>query len=144
MSLRRLALAWSLALVALAAGCQRARREGCDVGSGACSEERGAAVVRLELSPRPLRPLHEIDAAVALSSGGAPVDGAAVSVGLSMPGMYMGDNRASLAPVGNGRYGGKVVLLRCASGRRDWVADVVARLPGGPEVRARFPFEAAE
>jgi len=141
-NLRRLALAGSLALVA---GCSRSRpRSGCDLGAGPCSAEPDGVAVRLELSPRPLRPLRELDAAVALSSGGSPLDGAAVSVRLSMPGMYMGENRAVLAPLGNGRYGGKVVLVRCASGRGDWVAEVSARLPGGSDVRARFPLEASE
>ncbi len=98
----------------------------------------------LELSPRPPVPLKEIDAAVQLTRGGEPVAGADVVVELSMPGMFMGDNRIPLRAAGDGRYAGKGALLRCSSGRRDWVAEVVIRLPGGGETRARFPFQAAE
>jgi hypothetical protein len=58
--------------------------------------------------------------------------------------MFMGENRIALRADGQGRYAGKGALLRCASGRRDWVAEVVVRLPGGREARARFPFQAAE
>ncbi len=65
-------------------------------------------------------------------------------IALSMPGMYMGENRAALRPDGAGRYAGRAVVLRCASGRTDWVAEVVARLPGGGEARARFPLQAAD
>ena len=132
-------------LLALAA-CPRSRERpgGCDLNRGACAIEVGGVAIRLELSPRPLRPLTELEASAELSSGGAPLDGAAVSLELSMPGMYMGDNRVALRPVGGGRYAGKAVLVRCASGRRDWVAEVAARLPAGFEARARFPFEASE
>jgi hypothetical protein len=85
-----------------------------------------------------------LEAVVALSSGGAPLEGAEVSIGFSMPGMYMGENRAALRSLGGGRYAGKAVLLRCLSGRRDFVAEVIARLAGGAEARARFPFEVSE
>jgi hypothetical protein len=67
-----------------------------------------------------------------------------VAVELSMPGMYMGENKIVLHADGEGRYVGKGPLLRCASGRRDWVAEVVLRSPGVGEARASFPFRAAE
>jgi len=56
----------------------------------------------------------------------------------------MGENRIRLPAIGDGRYAGKGVLLRCATGQRDWVAEVVVRLPGAGEQRARFVFQAAE
>lgn len=116
----------------------------CDLGAGPCTEASGATRITLEAGPRPLRALAEIELAVDLASGGAPVEGAAVAVDLSMPGMFMGENRVDLRPAGNGRYVGRGVVVRCASGRRDWVAGVVARLPGGGEARARFPFQVAD
>ena len=139
--------AWARAglLVALA-GCPRARQDPapCDLNRGACAAGSAGVAIHLELSPRPLRPLTELEVSVTLSSGGAPLDGASVVVELSMPRMYMGENRAALRPVGGGRYAGKVVLVRCASGRRDWVADVLVRPSAGPEAHARFSFEATE
>ena len=116
----------------------------CDAGQRPCAADAGGVRVVLELSPRPPVPLKDLEAAVRLTRGDAPVAGASVEVLLSMPGMYMGDNRIALAPAADGRYAGKGALLRCASGRRDWVAEVVARLPDGGEARARFPFQAAE
>ena len=141
-----LASAASLLLASALAGCPRGgpAPAGCDLGSGPCSAEAGAVGIRLELSPRPLRPLSEVEASVALTSAGAPLEGAEVWLRLSMPGMYMGENRTSLEPLGGGRYRGKAVLLRCASGRRDWVAEVAVRPKGGPEARTRFPFEVSE
>jgi hypothetical protein len=116
----------------------------CDAGQRACAAVDGEVRMVLDLAPRPPVPLRDLDASVQLTRGGVPVTGARVEVLLSMPGMFMGDNRIALAAGADGRYAGKGPLLRCASGRRDWVAEVVARLPGGGEARARFPFQAAE
>jgi nitrogen fixation protein FixH len=116
----------------------------CDAGATPCAADAGDVRVVLELAPHPPVPLKELTAAVQLSRGGAPVPGAEVSVVLSMPGMYMGDNRIALRPRGEGRYAGAGPLLRCSSGRRDWAAEVVVRLPGGGETRTPFRFQAAE
>lgn len=116
----------------------------CDAGLRPCAADADGVRVVLDLSPRPPVPLKEIDAAVQLLRGGEPLAGAEVAVELSMPGMFMGENRIPLRASGSGRYAGKGALLRCASGRHDWLAEVVVRLPGGGEARARFPFLAAE
>jgi hypothetical protein len=142
-----LAPAASLALLlAAAVACSAARRDpaACDVSRGACTAAAGDVAVTLDLAPRPLRPLRELEAAVSLSRGGVPLEGAEVSLALSMPGMYMGENETALRPAGGGRHAGRIVLVRCTTGRRDWAAEVVARLPGGGEARARFAFEVAE
>jgi nitrogen fixation protein FixH len=116
----------------------------CDAGARGCEADVGDLRILLELAPRPPVPLKELDVAVRLTRSGAPVAGADVAVELSMPGMYMGENRIALRGGGDGRYAGRGALLRCASGRREWVAEVVARLPDAGEARARFPFQAAE
>lgn len=116
----------------------------CTLGGAPCAAGTGGTALALDLGPRPLRGLSEVAASVQVLRDGTPVDGARVEVELSMPGMYMGENRVGLAPAGPGRYAGKAVLVRCPSGRRDWVADVTAHLPAGGEARARFPFEVAE
>jgi nitrogen fixation protein FixH len=116
----------------------------CDAGLRPCAADADGVRVVLELSPHPPVPLKQIDAVVQLSRGGAPVAGAEVAVLLSMTGMFMGENRIPLRAGEDRRYAGKGALLRCASGRRDWLAEVVVRLPGGGEARARFPFQAAE
>ncbi len=61
-----------------------------------------------------------------------------------MPGMTMGENRATLAATAPGTYEGKAVLVRCASGRRDWVADVALSAPGAATRTARFPLTLPE
>ena len=116
----------------------------CDVGTRICAAAAGDVRVTLDLWPHPPAPLQEIRATVELERAGAPLSGAQVAVELTMPGMYMGENRIVLRPYEPGFYAGTGALLRCASGRRDWQAEVVVRPPGGAEVRARFPFMAAE
>ena len=116
----------------------------CDPGRTACRAEAGGLAIVLELAPQPPRPLAELHATVRLTRGGAPADDATVAVEITMPGMYMGENRIVLHRDGDGHYAGTGALLRCASGRRDWSAEVVARAPGSDEARARFGFQAAE
>jgi nitrogen fixation protein FixH len=115
----------------------------CDAGQRTCAAEAGPYRVLLSFSPHPPVPLQEIEATVRLVRDGAPARDAEVSVLLIMPGMYMGENRIALRPSADGSYTGKGALVRCASGRRDWTADVVVRPPGGEEGRARFTFVAA-
>jgi hypothetical protein len=116
----------------------------CDAGVRLCAADAGDVRVVLDLAPHPPVPLKKLDAAVQLTRGGAPLAGAEVAVEISMPGMFMGENRIPLRVVGPGRHAGEGALLRCTSGRRDWLAEVVVRVPGGGERRARFPFQAAE
>ena len=77
---------------------------------------------------------------------GAPVEHAEVELSFEMRGMSMGENRRALTPAGGGRYTGKAVLVRCPSGRKDWVATVAVHGSGreGPLVAARFEFAVAE
>jgi nitrogen fixation protein FixH len=116
----------------------------CDAGARPCAATAGAVRVVLALAPHPPVPLKEIEASVRLVQDGAPLAGVEVAVEISMPGMFMGENRIEMKAGADGRYSGKGALLRCASGRRDWMAEVVVRRPGAPEARARFPFLAAE
>jgi hypothetical protein len=116
----------------------------CDAGVRLCAADAGDVRVVLDLSPHPPVPLKEIEVAVQVTRGGEHLAGAVVAVEISMPGMFMGENRIPLRAAGPGRYVGKGALLRCTSGRRDWLAEVVVRTPGGGETRARLPFQAAE
>jgi len=116
----------------------------CDLSRASCTLAVGDAEVTLELAPRPLRTMTELTATALVHRGGAPLDGAAVALGLEMPGMEMGPNVARLAPAGPGRYAGKAVLVRCPSGRRAWRARVTVAAAGGAARDAALDFEVAE
>jgi hypothetical protein len=49
----------------------------------------------------------------------------------------MPPNRVALARVGDGRYSGKGVLVRCPAGMRSWT--VTVHLPGKGEALFAFP-----
>jgi nitrogen fixation protein FixH len=117
----------------------------CDAGAGPCTRALpGGDEVTLDIGPRPLRTMAELAVAVTLRRDGAPVEPDAVSVSFAMPGMEMGENRVRLARRGAGRFEGKAVLVRCPSGRPDWVAAVTIGRAGAPAGEVRFPLRAAE
>jgi hypothetical protein len=126
------------------APAQPSAARACDLGASRCAKAAGDVDVTLDLAPRPLRTLSDLGAAVELRRGGAPVDGATVVLSFDMRGMTMGPNRRTLLAAGAGRYAGKAVLVRCLSGRKDWVATVAVELPGAAPVTASFDFAVAE
>jgi hypothetical protein len=67
-----------------------------------------------------------------------------VAVSFSMPGMTMGENRSKLRATAPGTYEGKAVLVRCATGRRDWIADVELAAAGAAPRTARFALTLPE
>lgn len=110
----------------------------CDLGAEPCTRALpGGGEVTLELGPRPLETMRDLRVRVDVRGAPARAD---VGVSFSMRAMDMGENRPALAPAGPGRLEGKAVLVRCPSGSREWVADVVVASPGAPPRAARFPF----
>jgi hypothetical protein len=115
----------------------------CDLAAGPCAQPAGPFEARLELAPRPLRTMAELAAVLELRRDGAPVDGATVFLAFDMRDMSMGENRRQLTGVGGGRYTGKAVLVRCPSGRKDWIATVVVG-EGAASAAARFELRVEE
>jgi hypothetical protein len=115
----------------------------CDAGLAVCSAPLGAGgEVTLELAPRRVRTNTELAITVALRGVGAAPD--VVKVAFTMDGMEMGRNEVRLTPAGDGRHVGKGVLVRCASGRKDWTAEVIVEAPGTAVRTARFHVAAEE
>jgi nitrogen fixation protein FixH len=121
-----------------------AARPACDLAAGPCTRPLpGGAEVTLALSPLPPRDMAELRVRADVRERGAPVEGAEVTASFTMPGMEMGENRAALAVAGPGRYEGPAILVRCPSGRREWVAEIAVARPGAPARAARFSFAVA-
>jgi hypothetical protein len=100
--------------------------------------------VTFDITPKPVKTMSKLVYAAVLTQRGTPLSGARVTVALSMPGMYMGNNRVMLAEKGKGRYEGEGVIIRCASGKKIWKADVHAEFPDtgpGKEATSSFIFE---
>ncbi len=115
----------------------------CDLLAGPCRAAAGPLEIALDLG-RTLKLMQDLPVEVEVRRAGAPLDGAAVEVSLAMKDMTMGENRVALAAAGGGRYRGASVLVRCASGRLDWIATVTVRAPGAAPESASFAFAARE
>lgn len=115
----------------------------CDLAAGPCTRILpGGDEVTFELGPRPLRMMAELAAVVTVRRGGAPAEPDGVAVSFEMPGMRMGRNEVRLARSGAGRFEGKAVLVRCPSGRKDWVATISLARAGAEAGAVRFPLVA--
>jgi nitrogen fixation protein FixH len=115
----------------------------CDLAAGPCTVQAGDLSITLELG-RALQTMLDLPIAVEVRRGGAPLEGAAVEIAFAMKDMNMGENRVELAAAGPGRFKGQGVLVRCHSGRLDWVASVTIRPPGAAPVSAGFAFKVRE
>jgi hypothetical protein len=116
-------------------------RHTCNLRDGPCTRPLdGGGEVTLELGPRPLRTMRDL--AVRVQVTGAAAD--EVSVRFAMPEMEMGENRSALAASGGGRFDGSAVLVRCPSGRKDWLAEVRLARGGVAAPPVRFRLTVAE
>jgi hypothetical protein len=125
---------------------ERAAASRCAISAGRCEAQEEGTTVTLEIEPRPVRAMADLTFTVGARRGGAPVGDAEAEIALSMPGMYMGENRIRLSHRGGGLFRGQGVIVRCPSGRRTWSAEVTLRPrePAAAPVRATFTFELAE
>ncbi len=105
----------------------------CDAHKGVCSQTLGATTVSLEISPRPVKAMQDLVFKVVLS--GSPLSQSPY-IDLGMPGMKMGPNRVALKKINTGEYEGRGVIVRCASGRRTWFANIT--IPAAGEVKFIF------
>ncbi len=108
---------------------RRAAAPDCDVSAGRCERVLPAEGARLtlEIEPRPVRSMKDLTFTVSARRGALAVTDADAEISLDMPGMYMGENRVRLAPLGAGVWRGRGVIVRCPSGSRTWSAQVTLR-----------------
>jgi nitrogen fixation protein FixH len=115
----------------------------CDLGASACTRVLpGGDEVTLELGPRPLKMMTDLAAVVTVRRGAAAAEPDGITLSFEMPGMRMGKNEVRLARAGAGRFEGKAVLVRCPSGRKDWIATVALARAGATAGVLRFPLVA--
>jgi hypothetical protein len=101
----------------------------CDLNRGPCSAALpgGAGTLTLEIVPRPVRTMRELEFVVRLACAAPPCDARPAAVALTMPGMYMGENTVALTPAAvAGTFRGRGTIVRCPSGRSLWRATVKA------------------
>jgi len=126
-----------------------AARPDCAISAGPCERPVAGSEARitLEITPRPVRAMADLDFAVRARRGAAPAGESEGEIAITMPGMYMGENRVRLARLGDGSFRGKGLIVRCPSGRRAWSAEVTLRQrepSTAAPLRATFTFELDE
>lgn len=114
---------YSLTVNAATASDKYRKMVNCDVHSGSCKQRLNELEVILEISPRPVKAMQDLQFNLTLS-GRKQMPTATPYIDLGMPGMNMGPNRVILKPVGKGMYAGQGIIVRCPSGRRIWQATV--------------------
>jgi hypothetical protein len=109
----------------------RSKPVDCEIDRGPCAKAFGktGAVAIFEIVPRPVETMKNLLFRVELKGGQIPVTDGDMVVSLSMPGMYMSENRIKLTHVGEDKYEGEGVIVRCPSGRNLWRAEVIMRRP---------------
>jgi len=113
----------------------------CDIQNASCiMRTNDGTVIEFDVRPKPVAAMIESTFVVIVIRNGKPVTDASVQLDLSMPHMFMGKNQPILHHVKDGRYEGKGVITRCASGRKTWQADITIGSDGKTAVAA-FVFE---
>ncbi|GER94393.1 hypothetical protein A45J_2154 [hot springs metagenome] len=113
----------------------------CNIHAGYCSKTIDNISVVFDCNPKPVKSMSELLFSVTLKEKDKPIRDAHVEIDLTMPGMFMGDNKILLMHKENGRYEGKGVIVRCPSGKRIWEADVVVDRPLKNVIHASYVFE---
>jgi hypothetical protein len=102
----------------------------CAIQSGPCTKGFAGGTLALEITPRPVRAMHDLTFTVTFSGLKLAHD---PFIDLGMPGMIMGPNRVLLKRAGENTYRGTGVIVRCPSGRRTWKATVIVPDKGSAE-----------
>jgi hypothetical protein len=106
---------------------QEAKRIDCRVNAGPCITTVEGLIVTFDISPKPVKVMHDLVFTVTLIDHGKPVTDASVMIDLTMPGMYMGKNAVRLQRGQKGTYTGSGVIVRCPTGEKIWQATIAVR-----------------
>jgi hypothetical protein len=109
---------------------------GCSGAHAAYEAQRDVAGYHVAFAADPLIIGERNEATVTLTRDGSPVEGALVTLRLSMVQMTMPEDVVTLRPQGRGRYAGPVRFTMSG----DWLARVVAHRSGDTDVRTQFDF----
>jgi hypothetical protein len=118
-------LLWILSTSIIASERETDTSGNCDIRKGACIQTLESGTVTLDILSKPVTAMTDLTFNITLENL-APVDDPFIDLG--MPGMKMGPNQVLLQKTSEGVYTGTGVIVRCASGRTLWRADVT--IPG--------------
>ncbi len=102
----------------------------CDVHSGPCRIVVGGRTVTMDINPKPVTVMKDLDFVVTVS--GKELKNPPY-IDLNMSAMDMGPNRVELELTENGVYTGRGVIVKCSSGKKRWKALVTVPDVGAAE-----------
>lgn len=134
-----------LVLVCISVPCvktsgQQYTEPDCFMNAGPCIKTVDGLTVAFEITPKPLKAMRNLLFRTTISNQGRPVAEASVSIDLSMPDMFMGQNVIGLTHLRDGIYEGNGVIIRCPSGKKTWRASVAIQRVGKVSV-VNYIFE---
>lgn len=130
-----------IVILAVSAASAAETPQHCDIQNASCIMRIGDGMtIEFDVRPKPVAAMTESTFVVIVIRNGKPITDASVHLDLSMPHMFMGKNQPTLKHVKDGRYEGKGIITRCASGKKTWQADVAVGSAGKTAVAA-FVFE---
>lgn len=101
----------------------------CDVHNNACDfqilDEKKEVLVDgvLQLNPKPVKAMQDVNFQLDLKK--STIEFSDIILDLTMPAMYMGDNKVSLKKSGENQYAGKGVFPECTTPDRRWNIKVI-------------------
>lgn len=127
---------FSLIVLLLLFSCSEEQtvKEDCDFQRNLCIKRLENIEVKLDVEPKPPQAFKEEIFIINIKGEKNPAH--ELLLDLSMPGMYMGENRIALKKVEGNIYKGKGVIPRCPSGKTLWQAEIF--IPGKGSVYFRF------
>ena len=119
-----------LQLAVLARAENNMSRTDCNFNKGPCTTRLGKSdlIITLDINPKPLNAMSELHFSVMINQDIAPVRNATVTVDLTMPGMYMGENQVLLKKSKDNTYEGSGIIPVCPSGAKAWMAEVNVKI----------------
>jgi hypothetical protein len=105
-------------------------RAQCDVHSGPCRIIVGGRTVTMDINPKPVTVMEDLDFVVTVSGKELKKP---PYIELNMLAMDMGPNRVELEETGDGLYTGRGVIVKCSSGKKRWKALVTVPGVGAAE-----------
>lgn len=103
---------------------------GDSIHNGQCAGVFAGRQVTLDINPKPVSHMKELTFSLTIDPCTPLPD--SLQLDLAMPGMFMGQNRVTLAKTGKCSYTGKGIIVRCMSGRTLWQATLLLPELGNP------------
>jgi hypothetical protein len=113
---------------------QQYKEPDCMMSAGPCIKTVDGLTVAFDINPKPLKAMRSLLFRTTITNQGRSVADASVSIDLSMPDMFMGQNVIGLSHLRDGIYEGKGVIIRCPGGKKIWRASVAIHRAGNESV----------